>query len=74
MDPGITNRSALVSGAPHGIGRACALLFGAEDARVGITDRVQRDKGEALSKEIQNGGGDPIAVTGEVVRASGRID
>jgi dihydroanticapsin dehydrogenase len=39
MELGLTGRRVIVSGAASGIGRACALAFAAEGARVAVLDR-----------------------------------
>jgi NAD(P)-dependent dehydrogenase (short-subunit alcohol dehydrogenase family) len=62
MDFGLQGRVALVTGSSRGIGKAAALSFGRERARVAVTYRDQRDKAEAVVAEIQQAGGDAMAV------------
>jgi NAD(P)-dependent dehydrogenase (short-subunit alcohol dehydrogenase family) len=52
----LEKKSAVVTGAANGIGRATALLFAREGARLVIAD-VKSEEGEALAREIRNEGG-----------------
>jgi meso-butanediol dehydrogenase / (S,S)-butanediol dehydrogenase / diacetyl reductase len=52
----LAGKSALLTGASTGIGRACALRFAREGARVVIAD-LQDAQGEALNREIERLGG-----------------
>ncbi len=58
----MTNRTAFVTGASRGIGRACALALSAAGNRVVV---AARDKGklEEVAKEIREGGGEALAVS-----------
>jgi len=56
---------ALVTGAGDGIGRAAALLFARRGARVVATD-VRRETAEETAALIQAGGGEAIALDGDV--------
>ncbi len=47
----LENKVAVITGAASGLGRATAVKFVAEGARVVLAD-IQRDKGEALAKEL----------------------
>src|ERR671913_43720 len=49
-------KNASPTGASAGIGRACAMRFAREGARLVLTD-VQVDAGEALAREIEERGG-----------------
>lgn len=64
----ITDKVALITGAASGIGRAAALLFAREGARVVIAD-VQDDLGQTAAVEIMNAGGEATFVHADVSRA-----
>ena len=67
----------MVTGSSQGIGRATALLFGSEGARVAVTYHRERDRALAVVDEIENGGGEAVATqlglatAGSVSRAVG---
>jgi NAD(P)-dependent dehydrogenase (short-subunit alcohol dehydrogenase family) len=61
MDLGLAGRVALVTRSSQGIGRAAALLFGSEGARVAVTYHRERDRAQAVVDEIENGGGEAVA-------------
>ncbi|MFD9129245.1 SDR family NAD(P)-dependent oxidoreductase [Kitasatospora sp. NPDC059571] len=82
----LAGRSAVVTGAARGIGRATAELFAAEGARLAVTD-LDGGPLEALRAELAAGGAEVVAVAGDVadaadaramidaaVRAYGRLD
>jgi 3-oxoacyl-[acyl-carrier protein] reductase len=54
--PRLQGRTAIITGAGRGIGRATSLLFAAEGARVLAAD-LDRDQAEAVCAEIQEAGG-----------------
>lgn len=60
----VADRSAIVTGAGAGIGRAIALLLAANGARVVVSDINQADA-ELVTKEIEAAGGVATAVAGD---------
>ena len=57
----LTGRSAIITGATSGIGRATALLFAQEGADLVITGRKQK-LGRQVAEEIQRAGGGPAQI------------
>jgi NAD(P)-dependent dehydrogenase (short-subunit alcohol dehydrogenase family) len=66
----LAGRSAVITGASAGIGRACALRFAREGARLVIADR-QAESGLALAREIAGAGGDCLFVEADVSTRAG---
>jgi len=62
-------RTALVSGASSGIGRALALQLGRAGARVGLVAR-RAERLEALAREIRAAGGESLVLPGDVADAA----
>jgi len=61
----LADRVAIVTGASSGIGRATALLFALEGAKVVVTAR-RRSQLDELLDEIKQSGGEAVAVVGDV--------
>jgi NAD(P)-dependent dehydrogenase (short-subunit alcohol dehydrogenase family) len=62
MDLGLHNRVVLVTGSSAGIGRATAIAFGREGARVGITYHHQREHAEETATRVAEAGGQALVV------------
>jgi 3-oxoacyl-[acyl-carrier protein] reductase len=69
MDLGIGGQVAVVTGAGRGIGKATALLFAEEGAKVVVWDRDEAPAREVAQK-IEAVGGEALALTGSVTSPS----
>ena len=69
MDLGLTGKSALVTGASKGMGKACALGLAAEGARVAMCARTEAGLVAAAAEVRARTGAEVLAVTADVTRA-----
>ncbi len=65
----LKNKVALINGGASGIGKASAILFAKEGAKIIIAD-VNDDEGHKLKKEILSNGGEVIYVHADVSKAA----
>jgi NAD(P)-dependent dehydrogenase (short-subunit alcohol dehydrogenase family) len=61
----LEGKAAIVTGGGSGFGRATALLWAAEGARVAVVDRSAKN-GKAVAGEISRGGGEAIFIHADV--------
>jgi len=61
----LRDKTAVITGAALGIGRACAERFAAEGARVVVAD-IQPEEGQAVADAIQAEGGEALFVEADV--------
>jgi len=62
----LKNKSAIVTGSSRGIGRAIALRFARDGARVAVNCVSTVDKANAVADEIRKAGGEAIVVQADV--------
>ncbi|HEX9156784.1 MAG TPA: 3-oxoacyl-[acyl-carrier-protein] reductase, partial [Syntrophales bacterium] len=66
----LEGKAALITGGAQGIGRAIALLFAREGARVGVSD-INLEKAGETCREIESQGGEALAIGGNVAEPRG---
>ncbi|MFX4220843.1 MAG: SDR family NAD(P)-dependent oxidoreductase [Thalassobaculum sp.] len=71
MDLLLSDKTALISGASAGIGRAAALLLAREGARVIVHGRREAALQSVVDEIAAAGGRDPLAVTGDLDSVEG---
>src|SRR3954449_10570193 len=64
----LKNQKAIVTGASSGIGAGCAIAVGAAGAAVVVNYRSEKDEAEAIVEQINNAGGEAIALHADVSR------
>jgi NAD(P)-dependent dehydrogenase (short-subunit alcohol dehydrogenase family) len=64
----VSGKAALVTGAGAGIGRATAVLFAAEGARVAVAD-IDLAAAEETAAAIRAGGGEALAFGGDITKS-----
>ncbi|HZZ08409.1 MAG TPA: SDR family NAD(P)-dependent oxidoreductase [Candidatus Binataceae bacterium] len=64
----LEGKIALITGGGSGIGRASALMFAAEGAKVSVVDRAE-ESARTVAAEITKGGGEAIAIRADVSKA-----
>jgi NAD(P)-dependent dehydrogenase (short-subunit alcohol dehydrogenase family) len=62
METALEDRVVVVTGGSSGIGRAVALAFGRERARVALTYRTNKDGALSCAREIEGSGGSAVAL------------
>jgi 3-oxoacyl-[acyl-carrier protein] reductase len=62
MDLKLKGQTVLVTGSSSGIGRAAAIAFGAEGARVGITYHRNRQGADETASQVQQVGGQALVI------------
>ena len=66
----LEGRAALVTGAGSGIGRAVAVRFAAEGARIALLDKADAAALDAVADEIRAAGGHALALSADVSDAA----
>lgn len=82
MDLGLKGRTALITGASSGIGRAIALGLAAEGARTVVTARREDRLRELAAEAVADGGPEPVVVpcdflaadAPDIISAAGPVD
>ncbi|WP_455363486.1 SDR family NAD(P)-dependent oxidoreductase, partial [[Eubacterium] cellulosolvens] len=65
----LEGKVAVITGAGSGIGRATALLFSNEGAKVVVFD-VAKENGEETIRMIEKSGGEALSIPGDVSNAA----
>lgn len=65
----LDGKVALITGGGSGIGRATAILFAAEGAKLAVVDRAE-DSARTVAGEISRAGGSAIAIRADVSKAA----
>jgi len=65
----LMDRTAVVTGAGSGIGRATAVMFAREGARVAVVD-LEEATAKATAEEIERAGGQALAIRADVSKAA----
>lgn len=63
----LQGKTAIITGSGRGIGRAAALLFAKEGAKVGVVD-VREEEGNSVVSEIKAGGGEAVFVKTDLTK------
>ena len=71
--PDLTNRTALVTGATSGIGKATAVALAAAGATVAVSGR-DKEKGEAVVEAIRSAGGSAVFLAADLADAEAALD
>jgi 3-oxoacyl-[acyl-carrier protein] reductase len=66
MNPPLSGRIALVTGASRGLGAAIAVLLAAGGAKVAVNTFANPDKANQVARKIESAGGKAIVVSGDV--------
>lgn len=69
MDLGLKGKVVLVTAASKGMGKACALTFGAEGARVAMCARTEADLKQAADEVRSRTGAEVLALTADLTKA-----
>jgi 3-oxoacyl-[acyl-carrier protein] reductase len=71
MDLGLKGQTVLVTGSSSGIGRAAAIAFAVEGARVAVTYHTNREGAEKTAQQVQRAGGQPLIVAYDLADPDG---
>jgi NAD(P)-dependent dehydrogenase (short-subunit alcohol dehydrogenase family) len=71
MDTALQDRVVIVTGGSSGIGRAAAMAFGRERARVAVTYRTDPEGALGCAQEIEASGGTPLTIPFDLTAEDG---